>query len=101
MKQSAAFTARPSKEYLRLVRKRPELPEGFQGKGEGEGCRVPGQLVDILLTNQVSASSTFWFHPGWGLLLVGSIQLTSSIWLEFQYLHNSLKDIAQNIINSP
>ena len=31
-------------------------------------------------------------------LLVGSKQLTSCIWWQFQYLQNSSKDMAQNII---
>ena len=34
-------------------------------------------------------------------VLVGSVQLTSSTWWEFQYLQNSSKEMAQNIIYSP
>ena len=47
------FLQAPSKESRQLVLKRPEFPEGFQGKvckdSEGEGCGVGDQLVDILL----------------------------------------------------
>ena len=43
----------PRKENVQLVLKRPELPDGFQGrvfKGtiKDVGCRVPDQFVDIL-----------------------------------------------------
>ena len=38
-------------------------------------------------------------RPG-GYVLVSSIQLTSSTWWRFQYLQNSSKAVAQNIINS-
>ena len=55
MKESTVFICRsPSKEKGQLMLKRPELPYGFQGrvfKGNirGEGCRMPDQLLDILL----------------------------------------------------
>ena len=44
----------PSKENKQLVLKRPELPNGFQGRVfksniRGVGCRVPDQLVDVPL----------------------------------------------------
>ena len=61
-------------------------------------------LVDILLIgwwwgNLESASSTFRFQPVWSLPACG--WHTSFIWWEFQYLQNSSKDTAQNIISSP
>ena len=34
-------------------------------------------------------------------VLVGSVQLTSPTWWGFQYLQNSSKDMAQNILYSP
>ena len=72
---------------------------------QGAGC---DQLVDILLIgwwwgNWESASWPFWFQPVWSgvYMLVGSGQLTSSTWWGIQYLQNSSKDRAQNIIYSP
>ena len=61
------------------------------------------QLMDILLIgwwwgNWESASPSFWFQPDWGLHAVRSIHLTSSTWWGFQYLQNSSKGVAQNII---
>ena len=49
------------------------------------------QLANCLLIgwwwgNQESASSTSWFQPVWGVLALGSIQLTSSTWWVFKYL---------------
>ena len=91
--------------------KRPELPEGFQGKvfkdrvSEGV-CAVCDQLVDILLLvggevirnqhHQPSGSNRSGVY-----VLVGSIQFTSSTWWEFQYLQNSSKDVVPNMIYSP
>ena len=58
MKESATFMAvycrAPSKDSRQLVLKRPELPDGFQGKvfkdRMREGCYGVGdQFVDILL----------------------------------------------------
>ena len=53
VKENAVFLQAPSEESRQLVLKRPEFPEGFQGKvckdSEGEGCGVGDQLVDILL----------------------------------------------------
>ena len=54
MKESAAFIAGAKKESRELVLKRPELPEGFQGKvfkdrmWEGV-CGVCDKLMEILL----------------------------------------------------
>ena len=50
----SVYCRAPSKESRQLVLKRPELPEGFQGKvfknRMREGCcGVCDQLVDILL----------------------------------------------------
>ena len=45
---------------------------------------------------QPSGSNSFGVY-----VLVGSIQLNSSTWWEFQYLQNSSKDMTQNIIYSP
>ena len=72
----------PSKESRQLVLKRPQLPDGFQGKvfkhrvREG-GCGVCDQLVDILLIGWwwgiwESTSSTFWFQLVRGLHAWGS-----------------------------
>ena len=60
----------PVKESRQLVLKRPEFPDGFQGKvfnqGEGGVCGAHDQLVNIFLIGWwcgkwESASSTFWF----------------------------------------
>ena len=50
----SVYIRAPNKESRQLVLKRPELHSGFQGKvfkrqGEGEGCGVCDQLMDILL----------------------------------------------------
>ena len=64
------------------------------------------RLVDVLLIgrwggNGESASTIFWFQMVWRVyVLVGSIQLTSSTCWGVQYLQNSSKDMAQNIIYS-
>ena len=85
MKESIAFLARSNKESRQVVLKRPELPGGFQGNvfkdGEGEGCRMCDQLMDVLLTgwwggNQESDS--FWFRGVY--MFMDSLQLTSSTW---------------------
>ena len=46
--------------------------------------------------HQPSSSDSSRFY-----IVVGSIQLTSSTWWRFQYLQNSSKDMAQNIIYNP
>ena len=85
VKEITAFISGPSKENRQLMLKRPELPDGFQrrvskGSIRGEGCRVPDQLVDILLISwcwgntavfQMTASSTFWSQLVWGLSVCG------------------------------
>ena len=97
----------PSKESRQLVLKRPDVPSGFQGKvfkrqGEVEGHKMCDHSSDWLVVrtgsqrHQPSGSSWSGVY-----LLVVSIQLTSSTWWGFQYLQNSSKDMAQNIIYSP
>lgn len=60
-----------------VQRKRPELPDGFQGMGLKTGWGgVHDQLVEILLIdwwwgNQESTSSTLWFQLVWGLHACG------------------------------
>ena len=92
--------------------RRPELPEGFQGKvlktgwGRG-GFWVCDRLLNVLLIG------CWWgnWESTWGVshhllvptclvvcMLAISIQLTSSTWWGFQHLHHSSKGMAQNII---
>lgn len=107
----------PSRENGWLMLKRPKLPKGFQGRdfkgklkervAEGEGCRMPDQLMDIFLVgwwrgNWVVFSeltvSTFWFWLVWVLPVCGHhffhlMGILVSI--------KQLKDMAQNIIYHP
>ena len=69
------------------------------------GYGVCDHLVDILLTGWwwgtwKSASSTFWFQPVWGLEFLGCIGSFFHL-VGFQYLQNSSKDMAWNIIYIP
>ena len=112
VKESAAFIAgHQARNPGKLVLKRPWTPNGFQGKvfkdrvREGS-CEVYDQLVDSLLTgwwwgNRESTSSIFWPQGSDVFMLVGLIQLTFFTWWGFQYLQNSSKYVAQNIIYSP
>ena len=110
--EGAAFIAgHQARSPGKLVLKRPWTPNGFQGKvfkdrvREGS-CEVYDQLVDSLLTgwwwgNRESTSSVFWSQGSDVFVLVGLIQLTFFTWWGFQYLQNSSKYVAQNIIYSP
>ena len=112
VKEGAAFIAgHQARSPGKLVLKRPWTPNGFQGKvfkdrvREGS-CEVYDQLVDSLLTgwwwgNRESTSSVFWSQGSDVFVLVGLIQLTFFTWWGFQYLQNSSKYVAQNIIYSP
>ena len=51
--------------------------------------------------NQEPASLTFWFQQVWGLLACGQHTVNFFHLVGFQYLQNSSKDMAQNIICSP
>ena len=69
------------------------------------GYGVCDHLMDILLTGWwwgtwESASSAFWFQPVWGLEFLGSIGSFFHL-VGFQYLQNSSKDTARNIIYGP
>ena len=85
--------------------KRPAPPEGCQGKifkdrVSERGCEVCDQLTDVLLIgcwwgNRKSTSSTSGFSLSGVCVPWGSIQ-----W-GFQYLQNTSKNTAQNIICSP
>ena len=108
MKKSAVFIAGTSKGFRQLILKRPKLPMAFRqrfiniGRGRRLRC-VCDQLVDILLIgwwwgNWESASSPSWSGV---YVLVGSTQLTPPTWWGCQWLQNSPKDLAQNIIYSP
>ena len=64
------------------------------------GCVI--SFVGIPLIDKVTQSQYHWlsqFNPSWDHVLVGSVKLTFSIW--GQYLQNSSKDMAQNIIYRP
>ena len=99
VKESSVYCRHQARCPEQLVLKRPECPKGFLEKvikdrvREGS-CGACAQLVDILLIgwwwgNQESTSSTFWFQLVWEIyMLVGSKQLTSSIWWRIQYLQN-------------
>ena len=112
VKESEEFIAgHQARNPGKLVLKRPWTPNGFQGKvfkdrvREGS-CEVYDQLVDSLLTgwwwgNRESTSSIFWPQGSDVFMLVGLIQLTFFTWWGFQYLQNSSKYVAQNIIYSP
>ena len=96
VKESAAFIARPSREYgwLRLKR-----PVGFQGKVFKDevrekvlGCVISSwtffRLVggEVIGTQHHQPSGSNWSRV---YVLVANMQLTSSTWWEFQYLQNS------------
>ena len=90
--------------------KRPELPGGFQGNvfkdGEGEGCRMCDQLMDVLLTgwwggNQESASPARQFLVPWGLHVYGQFATNFFHLVGVSVSAKQLKDLAQNVINSP
>ena len=91
--------------------KRPELPEGFQGKvykdKVREGiCRVCDQLIEILLVgwqwgNWESAPSNFWLQPVWGLQACGQRKVNFFQLVGVLVYANSSKDMAQDIIHSP
>ena len=91
------FTALPGKEGLsRLLSSKPLCPdlERVVRSFTGMVQRGRGQLVGSLLIGWwwgkwESASSAFWFHQVWGLVPVGSTQLTPPTWWGFQYLWNS------------
>ena len=89
--------------------KRPELPKDFQGKAFKDRVRKRGVVGHV-----VSSWTFFWLFDGEIIssqhhqpsgsnlsgvyVLVGSRHLTFSTWWRFQYLQNSSKDMAQNII---
>ena len=90
--------------------KRPELPEGFQGKVFKDRVkeRVVGYVIsswtffllvggEVIRRQHHQPSGSNWSGV---YMLVGSIQLTSPTWWGFQNLQNSSKDRAQNIIYS-
>ena len=108
MKKSTVFIPGKSKGFRQLILKRPELPMAFRqrfiktGRGRRWHC-VCDQLVDTLLIgwwwgNWESVSST---SQSGVYVLVGSMQLTSPTWWGCQWLQNSPRNLAQNIIYSP
>ena len=91
--------------------KRPKLLEDFQGKvfkdrvrEEGCVCVISSWTFFWLVVGEVirsqhhQPSSSNWPEV---YMLLGSIKLTSFTCWGFQCLHNSSKDMAQNIIYSP
>ena len=105
----SVYCRAPSKESRQLVLKRPELPEGFQGKVFKDRVKERGCGVCVISS---WTWTFFWLVRGEVIehqhhqpsgssqsgvcMLVVSIQLTSSTW--FLYLQNSSKDVAQKII---
>ena len=95
-----------NKESRWLMLKRPEPPDGFFKDRVREsvvGCVISSWTFFCLVGGEVIGSQhhqpSSSNHSGIQAL-VSSIQLTSSTWWGFQYLQNSSKDMAQNIIYS-
>ena len=93
--EKKCFTALPGKGgHSGLVPSKLCVPawrgsEEFYSNGSERACSARGHAPDWLVGRQESASSTFWFQPVWGLVLVDSTPLTSPTWWGFQYLQSS------------
>ena len=101
----------PNREFRKLVLKRLQLLDGFQGNiykdrmREGV-CGMCGQLVDILLIgwwwgNWESIPSSFWFQPVWDLSACGQHTVSVSYQVGVSVSAKQLIRHAQNIIYSP
>ena len=92
----------------------------FQAKGQANALKTVSplegavrSLIKFKEQGVVNSWTLFWLVGGEGIRsqhhqpsagvyrLVGSMQATSPTWWGFQYLQNSSKDMAQNIISSP
>ena len=92
------FIMRPSKEYWRLVLKRPELPDGFQGKVFRDrvrervaGCATSLWTFFWLVGGEVDGSQHYQpssSNQSGVYVLVVSMQLTFSTSWGFQYSQN-------------
>ena len=100
-----------SMEYAQLMLKKPKLLSDFQGK-----VFKGWEMRESVSVYMISSWTFFWLAGGEvmgsqpqpsssnqsGLyVLVVSMHWTSTTWWEFQYLQNSAKYMAQNIISSP
>ena len=101
----------PNREFRKLLLKRLQLLDGFQGyiykdrMREGV-CGMCGQLVNILLIgwwwgNWESIPSSFWFQPVWDLSACGQHTVSSSYQVGVSVSAKQLIRHAQNIIYSP
>lgn len=105
----------PSKENGQVILKIPKLPYGIQWRvfkqGEGAGCGVTHQLVDILLIswwwgNQVifqeSTPSAFWFSLVWDLFVGGKYAVNNFFHLVgFLVSEKQPENMAQDIFYCP
>ena len=94
----------PSKESRQLVLKPQKLPmafrERFLNTGWGRGLQGMWSVHRYLLIGGLWGIRNQYHQASGFYVLVGSAQLISSTWWGFLFLHNSRKDLAQNIFNS-
>ena len=107
--KSSVYCRRQARSLGQLMLKRPQLPEGFQGKAFKHRWResVEGYATSLwtyfwlagseVIRNQHQPSGS---SRSGVYLLVGSTQLPSSTWWGLQHLQNISKDRTKNMIYS-